>query len=82
MQERSLETSPTLTTIIDRACAPLAKRIEQRRLPAVMRVHPAVFELIRDLRAREIADDYPLLFLGMELAADGDLSLEGFEFAD
>jgi hypothetical protein len=77
-----MEMSPLLTTIIDRACGPLAERIEQRRMPALMRVHPAVFERIRELRAREIADNYPLMFLGMELAADSDLPLEGFAFAD
>ena len=77
-----MEMSPLLTRIIDRACGPLAERIEQRRMPAVMRVHPAVFERIRELRAREIADNYPLMFLGMELVADSDLPLEGFAFAD
>jgi hypothetical protein len=77
-----MEKSPSLTTIIDRACGPLTERIEQRRMPAFMRVHPAVFERIQELRAREIADNYPLMFLGMELAADSGLPLEGFAFAD
>ena len=76
------EPSPQLTTIIDRACGPLAERIEQRRMPALMRVHPAVFARIRELRETEIANDYPLMFLGMELEADSGLPPEGFEFAD
>ena len=37
-------------------------------MPAIMRVHPSVFGHIRDIRAREVADGYPLMFLGMELA--------------
>ncbi len=77
-----MEISPLLTIIIDRACGPLAERIEQRRMPALMRVHPAVFARVRELRETEIVDGYPLMFLGMELEADGGLALEGFEFAD
>ena len=77
-----MEISPLLTVVIDRACGPLAERIERRRMPALMRVHPAVFARIRELRETEIANDYPLMFLGMELEADGALPLEGFEFAD
>jgi hypothetical protein len=77
-----METSPILTRIIDQACGPLAARIEERRMPAVMRVHPTVFGRIRDIRAREIADGYPLMFLGMELAPDAGLPLEGFAFVD
>jgi hypothetical protein len=81
-QEPSMEVSPLLTIIIDRACGPLAERIEQRRMPALMRVHPAVFARVRELRETEIVNGYPLMFLGMELEADGGLALEGFEFAD
>ena len=51
-------------------------------MPALMRVHPAVFARIRELCETEIANDYPLMFLGMELEADGGLPLEGFAFAD
>ena len=77
-----MEISPLLTIIIDRACGPLAERIEQRRMPARMRVHPDVFARIRGLRETEMINGYPLMFLGMELEADGGLPLEGFEFAD
>jgi hypothetical protein len=77
-----LETSPILTRIIDQACGPLAERIEEQRMPAIMRVHPTVFGYIRDIRAREVADGYPLMFLGMELAPDTRLTLEGFAFVD
>ena len=77
-----IEISPLLTRIIDYACGPLAERIEQRRMPALMRVHPDVFARIRELRETEIVNGYPLMFLGMELEADGALALEGFEFAD
>jgi hypothetical protein len=77
-----LETSPMLTRIIDQACGPLAERIEEQRMPAIMRVHPTVFGRIRDIRAREVADGYPLMFLGMELAPDARLPLEGFAFVD
>jgi hypothetical protein len=77
-----MERSPLLTIIIDRACGPLAQRIKQRRMPALMRVHPAVFARIRELRETEILNGYPLMFLGMELEPDGALPLEGFEFAD
>jgi hypothetical protein len=77
-----LETSPILTRIIDQACGPLAERIEEQRMPAIMRVHPTVFGHIRDIRAREVADGYPLMFLGMELAPDARLTLEGFAFVD
>jgi len=51
-------------------------------MPAIMRVHPSVFGHIRDIRAREVADGYPLMFLGMELAPDARLPLEGFAFVD
>jgi hypothetical protein len=47
-----------------------------------MRVHPLVFGHIRDIRAREVADGYPPMFLGMELAPDARLPLEGFAFVD
>jgi hypothetical protein len=78
-----LETSPPiLTRIIDLACGPLAERLERKRLPATMRVHPDVFACIRELRAREMADGYPLMFLGMELAPDPGLAPEGFAFVD
>jgi len=77
-----LETSPILTRIIDQACGPLAERIEEQRMPAIMRVHPSVFGHIRDIRAREVADGYPLMFLGMELAPDARPPLEGFAFVD
>ena len=82
MEMQMTDMSPLLTRIIDHACGPLAERIEQQRMPALMRVHPAVFARIRELRETEIANDYPLMFLGMELEADGGLPLEGFEFAD
>ncbi len=81
-REPRMEISPLLTIVIDRACGPLAERIEQRRMPALMRVHPAVFARIRELRETEIVNGYPLMFLGMELEADGALPLEGFAFAD
>lgn len=71
-----------LTRIIDRACGPLAARLERKRLPSAMRVHPDVFASIRSMRAREIADGYPLMFLGMELAPDAGLALEDFAFVD
>ena len=71
-----------LTRIIDQACGPLAERIEEQRMPAIMRVHPTVFGRIRDIRAREVADGYPLMFLGTELAPDARLPLEGFAFVD
>jgi hypothetical protein len=77
-----LETSPMLTRIIDQACGPLAERIEEQRMPAIMRVHPSVFGHIRDIRAGEVSDGYPLMFLGMELAPDARLPLEGFAFVD
>jgi hypothetical protein len=71
-----------LTRIIDRACGPLAERLEIKRLPSAMRVHPDVFACVREIRAREIADGYPLMFLGMELAPDANLALEEFAFVD
>jgi hypothetical protein len=74
--------SPILTRIIDQACGPLAKRIEEGSMPSAMRVHPTAFGYIRDIRAREIADGYPLMFLGMELLPDARLPLEGFAFVD
>lgn len=73
---------PNLTTIIDRACGPLAERLNRKRLPSTMRVHPDVFACIRELRSREMADGYPLMFLGMELAPDAGLALDGFAFVD
>jgi hypothetical protein len=71
-----------LTRLIDEACRPLAEALETGRMPGTMRVHPQVFGYIRDIRAREIADGYPLIFLGMELQEDASLPLEGFSFAD
>jgi hypothetical protein len=75
-----VEPSPILTRLIDQVCGPLAERIENGRMPALMRVHPRVFHQIREIRAREIADGYPLMFLGMELEEDATLSPEGFIF--
>jgi hypothetical protein len=72
----------TLTRIIDRACGPLAERLERRRLPAAMRVHPDVFDCVRELRAREMIDGYPLMFLGMELAPDATLGPDEFVFTN
>lgn len=74
--------SPLLTPLIDRACGPLTERLEHDRLPSLMRVHPDVFACIRDMRERELTDGYPLIFLGMELAAGESLPLDGFEFVD
>ena len=71
-----------LTRIIDEACGPLAAGLGGKRLPRLMRVHPEVFEVIRDIRARELADGYPLMFLGLELAPDAGLPRDGFAFAD
>jgi hypothetical protein len=73
---------PFLTGIIDQACGSLSDRPERDPFPRLMRVHPEVFASIRDIRAREIADGYPLIFLGMELVAEAGLPLEGFEFVD
>ena len=73
---------PGLTRLIDQACGPLAEKLANGRLPALMRVHPLVFDRIRDIRVREITDGYPLMFLGMELAADDSLPPEGFAFVD
>ncbi len=73
---------PFLTAIIDRACGPLSARLSEQRLPAIMRVNPKVFATVRSIRAREIADGYPLMFLGMELQSDAGLPLEGFTFVD
>ena len=77
-----MEKPPLLTRLIDHACGPIAARLEQGRMPAVMRVHPAVFGHIREIRAHEIANGYPLMFLGMELTADASLPLEGFALVD
>jgi hypothetical protein len=74
--------SPLLTPLIDRACGPLAARLERGRPPRLMRVHPEVFASIRDLRARELADGYPLMFLGVELTPEDSLPLDGFAFVD
>jgi hypothetical protein len=74
--------TPMLTRIIDHACGPLAERIERSRIPSRMRVHPTVFECIKAIRSREIADGYPLMFLGMELVESENLPIEGFEFLD
>jgi hypothetical protein len=71
-----------LTRITDKACGPLAERIEQSRMPSKMRVNPAVFDSIQALRTREIADGYPLLFLGMELVASEAVPADDFEFVD
>lgn len=73
---------PQLTPLIDLACGPLAERLERGRPPSLMRVHPSVFARIRDLRSRELADGYPLMFLGLELAPGEDLPIDGFEFVD
>jgi hypothetical protein len=51
-------------------------------MPSKMRVNPAVFDCIRNLRTREIADGYPLLFLGMELVASEAVPADDFEFVD
>jgi hypothetical protein len=51
-------------------------------MPALMRVHPAVFARLRELRETEIVNGYPLMFLGMELEADDGLPLDCLEFAD
>ena len=56
-----------LTELIDHICPPLRERIAQSRMPREMRVHRSVFECIRSIRAREVANGYPLMFLGMEL---------------
>jgi hypothetical protein len=74
--------SPMLTRITDKACGPLADRIERSRMPSKMRVNPAVFDSIKALRWREIADGYPLLFLGLELVASEAVPVDGFEFVD
>jgi hypothetical protein len=73
---------PFLTRIIDQACGSLSGRPERRPLPRLMRVHPQVFASVTEIRAREIADGYPLIFLGMELVAEGSLPLEGFDFVE
>jgi hypothetical protein len=73
--------SPFLTRIIDQACGSLSDRLAHP-LPRLMRVHPEVFASVTDIRARELADGYPLIFLGMELVAEASLPLEGFEFVD
>ena len=77
-----METSLVLTRLIDRACGPLAERIENGRMPHSMRVHPQILACIQGIRAQEIADGYPLMFLGMELTADDSLPLAEFSFAD
>jgi hypothetical protein len=73
---------PLLTPLIDLACGPLAQRMERHRPPRLMRVHPEVFACVRDMRARELADGYPLIFLGLELAPEATLPIDGFEFVD
>jgi hypothetical protein len=74
--------SPVLTRLIDHACGPLAERIEQSSMPGRMRVHRSVFECVEAIRAREITDGYPLMFLGMELVASENVPVDGFEFVD
>jgi hypothetical protein len=71
-----------LTQIIDRACPPLVERIRQSRMPREMRVNPMVFDCVSSIRAREIVDGYPLMFLGMELVASEAIPVDGFELVD
>ena len=71
-----------LTELIDHVCPPLRERMAQSRMPRAMRVHSSVFECIRAIRSREIADGYPLMFLGMELTASDALPHDGFELVD
>lgn len=74
--------SPLLTAVIDRACGPLAERIEQSRMPSRIRVHPSVFRCVEAIRAGRTADGQPLMFLGMELVEGETVPLDGFEFVD
>jgi hypothetical protein len=71
-----------LTELIDQICPPLRERIAQSRMPREMRVHQSVFDCIRSIRAREIANGYPLMFLGMELSVSDKLPADGFELID
>lgn len=71
-----------LTELIDNICPPLRERIAQSRMPREMLVHRSVFDCIRSIRAREIANGYPLMFLGMELKASDGLPADGFELID
>jgi hypothetical protein len=73
---------PLLTQIIDRACTPLVERIRHSRMPREMRVNPRVFDSISSIRAGEMADGYPLMFLGMELSASEAIPVDGFELID
>ena len=74
--------SPLLTEIIDHVCPPLVERIRQSRMPREMHVSPQVFDCISAIRAREIADGYPLMVLGMELISSDRVAGDGFELID
>lgn len=71
-----------ITDLIDLVCPPLRERICQSRMPRELRVHSSVFDAIRAIRAQEMIDGYPLMFLGMELSASDALAPEGFELID
>src|SRR5882724_5099464 len=68
-----------LTDIFDRVCPPLIALIEQQRMPSRMHVHPTVYSCISLIRENEIAAGYPLMVLGMELVADADVPVNGFQ---
>lgn len=63
---------------LDRASTELLRMEEQNRLPDGIRVHPALYEMMADIRRRELDEGYPLMVLGM--AVEPDAALEAHEY--
>ena len=70
-----------INAVIDAACPSLAVMSDANRLPETIYVNPALFDEVARIRRYETDNGFPLMFLGMRLAADPRLPVDGYRLA-
>jgi len=64
--------------ILDRASHELLRLEEENRFPHALCVHPAMFEMMADVRRKELDQGYPLLVLGLPVSAEAALDADEY----
>lgn len=63
-----------MSVVVEQACLQIWQAWQSQATPVSLRVSPAVYEAVAAARPGEVVHDYPLMLLGLPLAADQDVT--------
>ena len=63
-----------MSVVVDNACTQISETWASGASAASLRVSPAVYTAVAAARPAEVAQDYPLMLLGLPLVADHEVA--------